>query len=136
MRTESPSSLVMKNSLPNSFSVARRLTGTFNLPLLSTVTGLLILSSPSHSFLTAGRTLAALRATCVRRHQKKPRGSRCLWGNGVFGIRPPCALEASRPQSAFGSLDSFWLLTLGVQNVKRSFLQRLRPIGEIIVARP
>src|SRR5712692_9560156 len=137
MRTESPSSLVMKNSVPNSLSVARRLMGTLNLPLLSTVTGLLMLSSLlSHSFLTAGRTLVTIRATCVRRHQKKPRRSRCFWGNGVFGMRPPCALEASRPQSAFGSLDSFWLLTLGVQNVKRSFLERLRPIGEIIVARP
>src|SRR2546428_12332515 len=136
MRTESPSSLVMKNSVPNSLSVARRLMGTLNLPLLSTLTGLLMLSFHSHSFLTAGTRLVAIRATCVRRHQKKPRRSRCFWGNGVFGMRPPCALEASRPQSAFGSLDSFWLLTHGVQDVIRPFLERLRPIGEIKVARP
>src|SRR5229473_3579492 len=123
MRTQSPSSLVMKNSVPKSLSVARRLAGTFNLPLLSTLTGLLMLSSPhSHSFLTAGRTLVAIRATCVRRHQKKPQESRCLWGKGVFGMRPPCALEASCPQCAFGSFDSFWLLTHGVQDVKRSFV--------------
>ena len=68
------------------------------------------------------------------RGKKQDESGRLMRTDPSWGGAGP--LQVSRPECAFGGLDDSWLVIDGINDVKRSVIQRLRPFSEIEVARP